>query len=275
MNLSAPFIRRPVGTLLLTAALVLAGLVGYRLLPVAALPRIDIPTISVSASLPGASPETMANTVSTPLIQELATIPSIRAISATNLQGSSSITLEFALDRDIDMAAADVQAALARAQRGLPAEMTIPPIYRKLNPADAPVILLVLKSDTEPLWRLDQFARTLISPRLAAVPGVGQVSINGSQKYAVRIRLDPHALAARRIGVDEIERAVRAANSEAPARLPRWTHAAAHHRYPDTTWRRECLARPDHCDAERAVDSPRRCRTGDQLGRGRSDCRPA
>ncbi|QRM31576.1 efflux RND transporter permease subunit [Microvirga sp. VF16] len=216
MNVSAPFIRRPVATLLLTAALTLTGLLAYRHLSAAALPRIDIPTISVSTSFPGASPETMATNVSTPLIKEFSTIPSVREISATNIQGASSITLEFALERDIDMAAADVQSAIARAQPQLPIEMASPPIHRKLNPADAPVVLIVLRSDTYPLWRLDAFVRTVIAPRLSAVAGVAQVTISGSQKYAVRIQLDPLTLAARGIGVDEVERAVRAANAQTP-----------------------------------------------------------
>ncbi|MFC4172842.1 efflux RND transporter permease subunit [Microvirga sp. GCM10011540] len=216
MNLSAPFIRRPIATLLLTAALTLAGLVAYRYLPVAALPRIDIPTISVSTGLPGASPETMAATVSTPLIKEFSTIPSVREISATNIQGASSITLEFALERDIDLAATDVQAAIARAQPQLPVEMADPPVFRKLNPADAPVLLIVLRSDTHPLWRLDALARTVVLPHLSALSGVAQVTLSGNQKYAVRIQLDPLILAARGIGVDEVERAVRAANAHMP-----------------------------------------------------------
>jgi hydrophobic/amphiphilic exporter-1 (mainly G- bacteria), HAE1 family len=216
MNVSALFIGRPVATLLLTAALTLAGIVAYQHLPVAALPRIDIPTISVSTSLPGASPETIAISVSTPLIREFSTIPSIREISATNIQGASSITLEFALERDIDMAATDVQAAIVRAQPQLPTETTGPPVYRKLNPADAPVVLIVLRSDTYPLQQLDAYVRTVISPRLSAIAGVAQVTISGSQKYAVRIQLDPLTLAARGIGVDEVERAVRAADAHTP-----------------------------------------------------------
>ncbi|MCC2652207.1 MAG: acriflavine resistance protein [Microvirga sp.] len=216
MNASAPFIRRPVATLLLTAALMLAGLVAYRHLPVAALPRIDIPTISVSTALPGASPEIMAATVSTPLIKEFSAIPSIREISATNVPGASSITLEFALERDIDMAATDVQAAILRAKPQLPVEMASPPVYRKLNPADAPVVLIALRSDTYPLWRLDAFVRSVISPRLSAIDGVAQVTISGSQKFAVRIQFDPLTLAARGIGLDEVERAIRAANAQTP-----------------------------------------------------------
>ena len=164
MNVCARFIARPVATLLLTAALVLAGLAAYRHLSVAALPRMDIPTITVAASLTGASPEIMANTVSTPLIKEFSTIPSIREMTATNLHGSTTITLEFTLDRDIDMAAADVQAALSRAEPRLPAEMTSPPVYRKLNLADSPVLLLILKSDVHSLPRLDELARALVLP---------------------------------------------------------------------------------------------------------------
>lgn len=216
MNASASFIRRPVATLLLAAALTLAGLVAYRHLPVAALPRIDIPTISVSTSLPGATAETMATTVSTPLIKEFSTIPSVREIRASNIQGASSITLDFALERDIDLAAADVQAAIARAQPQLPIEMTGSPVYRKLNPADAPVVLIVLRSDTYPVQQLDAFVRTVLSSRLSAIAGVAQVTISGSQKYAIRIQLDPLILAARGIGVDELERAVRAANAHTP-----------------------------------------------------------
>ena len=217
MNVCARFIARPVATLLLTGALVLAGLAAYRHLSVAALPRMDIPTITVAASLTGASPEIMANTVATPLIKEFSTIPSIREMTAASRHGSTTITLEFTLDRDIDMAAADVQAALSRVGPRLPAEMTSSPVYRKLNLADSPVLLLILKSDVHSLPRLDEMARALVLPRLSAIAGVGQVTVSGGQKYAVRIRLDPHALAGRRIGVDEVERTVRAANTSAPA----------------------------------------------------------
>ena len=159
MNVSALFIRRPVATILLAVALTVAGLFAYRELPVAALPEVDFPTISVQAQLPGASPDTMANAVATPLIKQFSTIPAIQQISATNNQGNTQITIEFDLNRDIDQAAADVQAAIARTLRQLPAEMTTPPSYRKLNPADAPVILLALQSGTTPLSKLDAFAQ--------------------------------------------------------------------------------------------------------------------
>ena len=158
MSPSALFIRRPVATILLSVAITLAGLFAYRQLPVAALPQVDFPTVSVSAQLPGASPETMANAVATPLIKQFSTIPAIQQISTTSSQGSTSIVIEFELDRDIDEAAADVQAAIARTQRQLPVEMTTPPSYRKLNPADAPILLLALTSATTPLPTLDAFA---------------------------------------------------------------------------------------------------------------------
>jgi HAE1 family hydrophobic/amphiphilic exporter-1 len=216
MNISELFIRRPVATILLSIALTLGGLFAYRFLPVAALPRVDFPTVSVSAQLPGAAPETMATSIATPLIKEFSTIPSIQTISATNYQGFTSITIEFELNRNIDQAAADVQAAIARTQRRLPAEMTTPPSYRKLNPADAPVLLLALQSETEPLSKLDAFAQTAISPNLSTIAGVGQVQIYGSQKYAVRVQLNPNTLAARGIGIDEIQGAIAAANVNTP-----------------------------------------------------------
>ena len=182
----------------------------------AALPQVDFPTVSVSAQLPGASPDTMATAVATPLIKQLSIIPAIQQISTTSSQGATSITVEFELGRDIDQAAADVQAAIARTQRQLPIEMTTPPSYRKLNPADAPILQLALQSDTTPLPKLDAFAQQVISPALSTIDGVGQVQIFGSQKYAVRIQLDPDLLAARGIGVDEIETAVGAANANTP-----------------------------------------------------------
>ncbi|MFL4989117.1 MAG: efflux RND transporter permease subunit [Microvirga sp.] len=216
MNISELFIRRPVATILLSVALTLGGVFAYRVLPVAALPTVDFPTVSVSAQLAGAAPETMATSIATPLIKEFSTIPSIQTISATNYQGFTSITIEFELNRNIDQAAADVQAAIARTQRRLPAEMTTPPSYRKLNPADAPVLLLALQSDTEPLSKLDAFAQTAISPNLSTISGVGQVQIYGSQKYAVRVQLNPNTLAARGIGIDEIQTAIAAANVNTP-----------------------------------------------------------
>ena len=216
MNISALFIRRPVATILLSVALTLAGLFAYRFLPVSALPTVDFPTISVTAQLPGASPDSMAASVATPLIKEFSTIPAIATISATNYQGFTSITVEFDLNRNIDQAAADIQAAITRTLRRLPVELTIPPSFRKLNPADAPIILLSLSSDSTQLSKLDAFAQTVISPSLSTVDGVGQVLIWGSQKYAVRVQLDPNVLAARGIGVDEVQAAISGANASTP-----------------------------------------------------------
>lgn len=216
MNVSTFCIRHPVATILMSVALVLAGLFAYRFLPVAALPRAEFPVVNVSAQLPGASPDTMATSVATPLIKQFGTIAGIDSISTTNSQGSTSIAIQFVLNRNIDAAAADVQAAIARTQRQLPIEMTTQPSYRKVNPADAPIILMALKSDVVPLSQLDAFAQQVISPALSTVDGVAQVLIFGSQKYAVRIRIDPTALAARGIGLDELQAAITATNANTP-----------------------------------------------------------
>ncbi|RCS25754.1 AcrB/AcrD/AcrF family protein [Phyllobacterium salinisoli] len=209
-------IRRPVTTLLMSLALILGGLFAYKFLPVAALPNAEFPVINVSASLPGASPETMATSVATPLIKQFATIAGIDSISTTNSLGNTSIAIQFVLNRDIDAAAADVQAAIARTQRQLPPEMTSPPSYRKVNPADAPILILSLVSDTVPLTDLDTFAENVISPSLSTLDGVAQVSIFGQQKYAVRIQIDPTALAARGISIDQLQTAISSANSNTP-----------------------------------------------------------
>lgn len=216
MNVSTFCIRHPVATILMSVALVLAGLFAYRFLPVAALPRAEFPVVNVSAQLPGASPDTMATSVATPLIKQFGTIAGIDSISTTNSQGSTSIAIQFVLNRNIDAAAADVQAAIARTQRQLPIEMTTQPSYRKVNPADAPIILMALKSEVVPLSQLDAFAQQVISPALSTVDGVAQVLIFGSQKYAVRIRIDPTALAARGIGLDELQAAITATNANTP-----------------------------------------------------------
>ncbi|AMJ59474.1 efflux RND transporter permease subunit [Bosea sp. PAMC 26642] len=216
MSISGFCIRHPVATILMSLSLVLAGLFAYRFLPVAALPRAEFPVVNVSAQLPGASPDTMATSVATPLVKQFATIAGIDSIATTNSQGSTSIAIQFVLSRNIDAAAADVQAAIARAQKQLPLEMTTPPSYRKVNPADAPIVLLALKSDVVPLSQLDAFAQQVISPALSTVDGVAQVLIFGSQKYAVRIQIDPVALAARGIGVDELQAAITATNANTP-----------------------------------------------------------
>jgi HAE1 family hydrophobic/amphiphilic exporter-1 len=209
-------IRRPVATLLMSIALILAGAFAYRVLPVAALPSAEFPVVNVSASLPGASPETMATSGATPLIKQLSTIAGIDTISTSNTLGSTSIAIQFALGRDIDAAAADVQAAIARTQRQLPPQMTSPPSYRKVNPADAPILLLALTSDVTPLTQLDAFAQNVISPALSIIDGVAQVQLFGSRQYAVRIQVDPSLLAARNISVSQLESAISNANSQTP-----------------------------------------------------------
>ncbi|MBB4349923.1 efflux RND transporter permease subunit [Aliirhizobium cellulosilyticum] len=209
-------IRRPVATTLLAIGAILAGLAGYRMLPVAALPQVDFPTINVSSSLSGASPQTMATAVSTPLIKKFETIPGISEISATNSLGSSSIVLQFDLSRNIDAAAADVQAAISQASRQLPDNMTTAPSYRKTNPADAPVLLLTVKSDSLPPSKVDEIAENVISPMLSTLPGVAEVSIFGAKTYAVRVEVDPDKLQARGLGVQSVTNAIEAANSQAP-----------------------------------------------------------
>ncbi|MDO9192804.1 MAG: efflux RND transporter permease subunit, partial [Undibacterium sp.] len=199
MNLSELFIRRPVMTVLLNLTIVVAGVLAYRFIPVAALPSYNTPVISVNANLPGASPETMATSVALPLEKQFATIPGLSIISSSNTLGSTSLTLEFDQNRNIDAAAVDVQAALLRAQRSLPQDMTSPPSYRKVNPADAPVLILAMTSPSLSMAELTSFAEHLISPNLSTLAGVAQVNIFGSKRYAVRVRVLPDALAARNL----------------------------------------------------------------------------
>ncbi|NKL37276.1 MMPL family transporter [Rhizobium leguminosarum bv. viciae] len=209
-------IQRPVATTLLAIGVILAGLAGYQLVPVAALPQVDFPTINVSAQLSGASPQTMATSVATPLIKQFETIPGITEISASSSLGSTSIVLQFDLNRDIDAAAADVQAAISHATRQLPDNLTTPPSYRKTNPADAPVMLLSVQSNTMPRSKLDDIAENIISPSLSTLPGVAQVSVYGAQTYAVRVEVDPNKLLTRGIGIDTVNKALAAANSQQP-----------------------------------------------------------
>ena len=216
MNISEIFIRRPVMTVLLNLAVVLAGVIGFRNIPVAALPSYDTPVINVFAALAGANPETMASSVALQLEKQFQTVPGLKTISSTSTLGSTSLTLEFEEGRNIDAAAVDVQAALLRAQRSLPVEMTTTPAYRKVNPADAPVLLLALTSPSLTPSDLQDYAEHLISPTLSTVDGVAQVNIFGSKRYAVRVRVQPDALAARNIGLDELSAALRAANVNTP-----------------------------------------------------------
>ncbi|MGB5852665.1 MAG: efflux RND transporter permease subunit [Rhodanobacter sp.] len=212
MNLPALCIRRPVMTVLLMVALVVFGVVAYPKLPVNELPNVDFPTISVRASLPGASPETMATAVATPLENEFSTIAGISTMTSTSALGSTSITLTFGLDRNIDAAAQDVQAAISAAQRQLPTTMPTPPTFRKVNPADKAILYLTLSSDTLPLSTVNEYGETRLAQRLSMVEGVAQVNVYGSQKYAVRISVDPNKLAANGIGIDTLQQAIADAN---------------------------------------------------------------
>ncbi len=198
MNFSALFIRRPVMTIVLMAGLVAFGLFAYRVLPVNELPNVDFPTIVVSANLPGASPETMANTVATPLERSFSGVSGIDSMVSSSTTGSTRITLQFSLARDIDAAAQDVQNAIAQTLRRLPPEMTDPPTLRKVNPAESAILYVALSSKTLPLSRLDEYAQTRIADRLSMLPGVAQVLVFGSQKYAVRVELDPVRIAGAR-----------------------------------------------------------------------------
>ncbi len=216
MTLSELCIRRPVMTVLLSIATVIAGTVAYLNIPVAALPSFNSPVISVSASLPGASPENMASAVALPLEKEFSTIDGISVISSTNSLGSTSITLEFNNDRDIDKAAVDVQAALLRAQKRLPIEMTVPPSYRKINPSDTPVLVVRLSSPSVSLSDLNQYAENLLSPNLSTISGVAQILVYGAKRYAVRVRVHPDALANRNLTIDDVSVAINKANSNSP-----------------------------------------------------------
>ncbi len=216
MQLPELCIRRPVMTTLLMAAFLIFGIIAYRALPVSELPNVDFPTISVSASLPGASPETMAAAVATPLEKQFSTIAGLDSISSVSAQGATTVTLQFALDRDIDAAAQDVQSAIASAQRSLPPDMPTPPSFRKVNPADSPIFFVAMYSTTLPTWIVDEYAQSQLAQRLSTIPGVAQVQVYGAQKYAVRIQADPAQLASRGIGLDELQQAVRAANVNQP-----------------------------------------------------------
>jgi len=216
MNISHGFIRRPVATTLVMVAILAFGWVSRGQLPVSDLPNVDFPTLQVSAALPGASPETMAASVATPLEKEFGTIAGLDSMSSSSSQGNTQITLQFVLDRNIDAAAQDVQSAISRAARNLPTTMPTPPSFQKVNPADQPILYLALTSATLAMYDLDEYAENMLAQRISQVSGVAQVQIYGSQKYAVRVKADPTALAAKGIGIDEVANALRNANSTTP-----------------------------------------------------------
>src|SRR5689334_6735289 len=216
MNISEGFIKRPIATSLLMAAIALFGLVAYRSLPVSDLPNVDFPTLLVTAQLPGASPETMGASVATPLENQFSTIAGLVAMTSVNSLGSTQVTLEFDLNRSLDGAAVDTQAAITQSSKLLPPGMPTPPTFTKVNPADQPVIFVALRSRMVPLWTLDEYAETRIAQRISMISGVAQVQVLGAQKYAVHVQMDPHALAARQIGFNEIETALKSWNVNLP-----------------------------------------------------------
>ncbi|HEY2153273.1 MAG TPA: efflux RND transporter permease subunit [Vicinamibacterales bacterium] len=216
MNVSDWFIRRPVATSLLMAAIALFGLLAYRLLPVSNLPNIDFPTLTVNASLPGGDPSIMSSAIATPLERQFTTIAGIDSMTSSSSTGSTGITLQFDLDRDIDGAAVDLQAAIAEVVPLLPPGMLAPPGFKKVNPADEPFLHLALTSRTIPIWTLDDYAETLVAPRISMVPGVAQVQVNGQQKYAVRVQVDPRKLQAQQIGISDVDAALQNWNVNVP-----------------------------------------------------------
>src|SRR6476620_615994 len=216
MNISETCIRRPVLTTLLTASLIVFGVFAYRLLPVAALPAVDFPTIQITAQFPGASPETMASSVASPIERQISTISGISSMNSSSALGLAQITIQFDLGRNIDGAALDVQTALATAARLLPIEMTIPPSFRKVNPGDFPVLYVALQSDTLPLSTVDDYAETVLAPQISQLPGVAQVLVYGAQKFAVRVQVNPTEAAARNISLEDVRSVVAKANSSTP-----------------------------------------------------------
>jgi len=226
MSIPALFIRRPVMTTLVMLGILLFGLIGYSLLPVSDLPDVDYPTINVSASLPGANPETMASAVATPLEKQFSTIAGVDSMTSISAQGSSQITIQFSLDRNIDAAAEDVQAAIAKAAKQLPPNMPTPPTYFKVNPADAPVLYLAMSSPTLPLYTVDNYAENLLAQQISMVDGVAQVNVFGSQQYAVRVEVNPDKLAAYGLGIDQVEQAVVQGNVDQPTGILYGKHQA-------------------------------------------------
>jgi multidrug efflux pump subunit AcrB len=216
MNISEVFIRRPIATSLLMAALALVGIVAFPLLPVAPLPQVDFSTISVSAALTGASPEIMASTVATPLEYQFGQIAGVSQMSSVSSLGSTVVTLQFDLNRNIDGAAQDVQAAITAAGPNLPKNLSSPPTYKKINPADSPVLIVAATSDTLPLYRVDDFAENIVAEQISQIPGVSQVQIGGQQRPAIRVQIDPGKLTGRQLTLEDVRAALATATTNAP-----------------------------------------------------------
>src|ERR1700727_3015191 len=216
MSISAPFIRRPIGTSLLAAALLLSGILAFNYLPVASLPRVDFPVIGVGAALPGADPQTMASSVATPLERQFRRIAAVNQMTSSRQLGTTGITLQFDLNRNIDAAARDIQAAINAARSQLPANLPSNPTYRKANPADAPILILALTSDTETVPHMYDPADSILAQKLAQVNGVGQVFVGGAAQPAVRAEVNPMLLNKLGVGLDTVRTALNAANATRP-----------------------------------------------------------
>ena len=216
MSISELFIRRPIATTLVMAAILVFGVLAYRLLPVSDLPSVDYPTINVQAGLPGANPDTMAASVALPLEKAFSTIPGLDSMTSSSGLGNTNVTLQFTLNRNIDGAAQDVQTAISQVARQLPLEMPAPPSFSKVNPAEAPILFLALGSDTLPMSQVDEYAETLVAQNVSMVDGVAQVQVFGGRKYAVRVQLDPQALAARQVEISDVVDALNNGNANLP-----------------------------------------------------------
>src|SRR3954463_4085549 len=216
MSISTPFIRRPVATSLLMAAILLVGFAAYPLLPVAPLPRVEFPTIQVTAQLPGASPETMASTVAQPLERQFSQISGVAQMTSISVAGSTQVVVQFDLDRSIDAAALDVQAGINNAGGQLPKNLPNPPIFRKVNPADSPILILAVQSDVLPLIEVDDYADNILSQQISQITGISQVSIGGEQKPAIRIQVDPARLASMNMTLEEVRQLLVTATVDAP-----------------------------------------------------------
>src|SRR5580704_2174918 len=216
MNISETFIRRPIGTSLLMAGVLVFGIASYELLPVSALPTVDLPTIVVTSQFPGASPDTMASAVSTPLEQQFAQIPGLAQMTSTSGLGISTITLQFDLNRNIDGAAGDVQTAINAASGLLPKDLPSPPTYKKTNPAERAILIYAVSSDALPIYRVDDYAFTILAQKLSTITGVSEVDIAGQQQYAVHVQVNPMALAARGIGLEDVHTALNNATLSEP-----------------------------------------------------------
>src|SRR5215472_13836684 len=216
MNISEIFIRRPIATSLLMLAIAMFGVLAYRALPVSDLPQVDYPTLNVNASLPGADPGTMASSVASPLERQFTTIAGLDSMVSRSGSGGTNVTLQFDLDRDIDSATVDVQTAIAAVTPLLPQGMPAPPSFKKNNPNDQPILQLMLTSDVIPMSQLDDFAETMMAQRISMTPGVAQVNVQGSQKFAVRVQLDPDKLVGKKIGLNEVSTALQNWNVNLP-----------------------------------------------------------